>query len=247
MVGHLHGVDVGQVERQQRLALGVGGEQQVEARRELTTATTARGFGSSGARAGRARRRREHADAQSPPASVSVERRRGRGRGATPRRAGLAQQRAEGGIGRAVAAVEQQVRPGSARSTSARPPWWSREAWVATTSASRSTPALRSRRATPRLGRPAVEEHGGAVGVLDQRGVALADVEEADGEAVGRAGAGERARPRRGARPRRRPRERAAATPRGRPRQRAARSSGARRERARARRAISAAGREQRA
>ena len=35
-----------------------------------------------------------------------------------------------------------------------------------------------------RLRRAAVEEDGGAVGVLDQRGVALADVEEADREAV---------------------------------------------------------------
>jgi hypothetical protein len=37
-----------------------------------------------------------------------------------------------------------------------------------------------------RLGRTAVEQHRGAAAVLDQRGVALADVEEADGEVLGR-------------------------------------------------------------
>ena len=45
-----------------------------------------------------------------------------------------------------------------------------------------------------RLRRPAVEEHRRAVGVLDQRRVALADVEEADGETVRRAGPLERRR-----------------------------------------------------
>ena len=42
------------------------------------------------------------------------------------------------------------------------------------------------------LGRSAVEEDGRAVGVLDQRGVSLADVEKANGELVRRAGRAER-------------------------------------------------------
>jgi hypothetical protein len=43
----------------------------------------------------------------------------------------------------------------------------------------------------PRLGRAAIEQHGRARTVLDQRGIALADVEKADGEGVGRRGRGE--------------------------------------------------------
>ena len=55
---------------------------------------------------------------------------------------------------------------------------------MATTTASRLDAGLAQQPHRARLGRAAVEQDRGAVGVLDQRGVALPDVEKADGEAV---------------------------------------------------------------
>ena len=128
------------------------------------------------------------------------------------RRERSASTRRKSGSRGAVAAVEQEVHreparsPRRARRGGRRMRGWRRRAL------SRRTPAWRRSRATRASGRAAVEQHGAAVGVLDQRRVALADVEERHGEPVrrGRAATGpRRARP-----------PRAAPTPRGRQRAR---------------------------
>ena len=72
VVGHLHGVHVGKREREQRLALGVGGEQQVGTRRCCTTATTPRGFGSSGGGPGGRGGGESTSISSSPPARLSL-------------------------------------------------------------------------------------------------------------------------------------------------------------------------------
>ncbi len=184
VVGHLHRVHVGQVEREQRLALGVGGEQQVEAAAADDRDHRPR-VGVLGRRAGRPRRRGEHADAQAAAGERERQRRDRRRRARTPRRSAAARAARKAGS-RVPSPPSSSRSTGKRRAPSARPPWWSREAWVATTSGEPATPARRSRRDDARLGRAAVEQDRRAVGVLDQGGVALADVEEADREPLGR-------------------------------------------------------------
>ena len=76
----------------------------------------------------------------------------------------------------AVAAVEQQA-DRSRPSTSASPPWWSRErAWPPRARAAAHPPARAV--ADPALRRARRRTDRGPVRVLDERGVALADVEE---------------------------------------------------------------------
>ena len=120
---------------------------------------------------------------------------------------------------------------GIARSTAAAPPSWSAWAWVTTSRSSRRTPACAQARDDAAVRRPGVDEHRVAP-VLDERRVALADVEERDAQAGGR-----RERPR-ARRARHHARARAAADRGG--------AARARRAAARGRRAIASDGAEAR-
>ena len=216
------------------LALGVGADSQRSKSPALTIATTPRGFGSSGG-GGRA------------AAAAATRTRSGGARRAAPDR------RAPGRCGcraRRASSI-RRLKPGSrvpSPPSSSRP---SRDAVDHLVEAALvvarlvrghhqvepRTPARRSCRVHARLGRTAVEQDGGAVAVLDERGVALPDVEEADRQSSGGAGVAStaprrgRARSRRATAARRRedargPRRQAAASSSARPRGVAARRAG---------------------
>ena len=136
-----------------------------------------------GRRPGRPRPRREHADGDPPGPAASR-----RSLGAQAARP-AAQRRLTTAAERGVpvpSPPSTSTSTGIRSTTSASPPWWSREAWVITSTERRRTPARAEPKATRRLRRPAVEQHGRAVGVLDQGGVALTDVEEGHGHPVRR-------------------------------------------------------------
>ena len=175
VVGQLHGVDVGEREREERLALGVAGEEQFEAVAADDGDDGAR-VGVLGRRAWRARDRGQDVD----PQRTGVEGQRGeRGDTADSAGSGRGDDRVEVAVAGAVAAVDQQVDrealddlgetavvvARSVRHHDRRQP---------------PDPGAAQQPCHAALGRSAVEQHGAAVGVLDERGVALADVEEAD-------------------------------------------------------------------
>ena len=185
VVGHLHGVD----RRQLQLAQRVGLSASAESRRSKPAGAHERRHrarvGVLRRRPGRPRRRRDHAITAIPPdRSVSgawARRRR------DPRSArGLTTLRNVGSRG-AVAAVEHHVDRDPLAPPRRRPPWWSRDAWVMTSTDSRAH-ARRAAAGGPRgaSGGPPSNSTARAVGVLDQRGVALADVEEGDRDPVRR-------------------------------------------------------------
>ena len=207
VVGDLHRLHVGQRERDERRALGVPGEEEVEA----PGADHGRhrpGVRILGSRPGRPRPRAENADEQ---AAHPQAHRCDRGHPARAMALRCRHHRAEVAVGRAVAAVNQEVDRDTVDHL--------REPTVVVAGGvghheGRETPNARSPQEAdhPPLGRPAIEQHGRAVGVLDEGGVALTDVEEGDGQLARRGGGpqeqgrghdqGQRRRQRRGGPPR---------------------------------------------
>ena len=121
-----------------------------------------------------------HRTSQRDARRRAAPRRRARRPAATPRvRGARPPSPAPLGVADAVAPVEHERRPAARPSTAAAPPSWSACAWVTTSRSSRRTPAARRRASDGAVGRPGVDEDR-ACAVLDQRRVALADVEERD-------------------------------------------------------------------
>src|SRR5918999_569748 len=118
----------------------------------LTSVTAARGFGSSGAGPAGRGGGESTSIRRSPPASRRV---RGAvaGMRRTPRLC-ASRSRARKSGSAVPSPPSRSASTGKRAITSMSPPWWSREACVATARASRSTPALRRRRATPAPGGP---------------------------------------------------------------------------------------------
>ena len=151
---------------------------------ELTIAATPRGFGSSGRGApGGSGAGREHLDLE--PADAADAGRRGRGTRRIPRASASASRRLKSRSVRAVGVLEQQRGRDPlehlVQSALVVARLVGGDHQVEPAHAGRPQQAVDAR-----LGRAAVEQRGGTGAVLDQGGIALADVEEADGEGVGR-------------------------------------------------------------
>ena len=140
----------------------------------LTIATTARGFGSSGAGPVRPGLRRHHADAETAGVQLQAgARRRNRNAAGARRR----EHAPEVGLGGSVASVQQQV--------DRKPPEHLGEAAVVVRRRVRGNDraeavdsCLLEQPRDPRIGPATVEQDGAPVRVLDQRRVPLPDVEE---------------------------------------------------------------------
>ena len=176
VVRDLHRLDAAQREREDRLALGVGGQPDVERAGADDRRDTARVRLLGRRHARRPRLGRQHTnDQRADPQHLAGARRHA----PDPARVGLGEQPEEVRIRRAVAVLEQQpcrdplehrVQPALVVARLVR-----RDHEVQALD-----PGGGQLPVQPRLGRPAVEQHAGAVPVLDQRRVALADVEERD-------------------------------------------------------------------